>query len=111
MAWYINTDGFFSVVQNKDDHDTLLVRVRRRDDLERLNKRFKKPFPILEWKGADYPYRIILEKTLWAKYVSEMALNIDYGNFKATIPVGDYSREAAYHYVWLALMGLKEEKA
>jgi len=110
MAWYMNTDGYFSAVQNRDDHDTLLIRARRRDDLERLNGHLNKPCSILEWIGADYPYRIILKKTLWAKYVAYMAMNIDYGNFKACIPIGDYSKERAYHNVWLALMELEEEK-
>ena len=111
MAWYMNIDGFFSVVQNREDHDTFLVRARRRDDLERLNKRLDEPQPILEWAGADYPYRIILQKALWADYVAQMAMEIDYSNFKSCVPVADYARERAYHQCWMTLMGLEEEKA
>ena len=109
--WIMTTDGFFSAVQNKDDPKTVLIRARRRDDLERLNKYIMGDNKIMEWAGADYPYRIIIKKSIWADYVSNKALNISYSNFKATIPVGDYSREKAYHECWVSLMGLEEESA
>ena len=109
MAWYMNTDGFFSVVQNEDDHSTLLVRARRREDLERLNERLEKPHPIREWEGAAYPYRIILKKKFWADYLVIMAMEIDYRIFTSTIPAGDYLKETAYHEIYFSLMKLEEE--
>ena len=65
--WIMTTEGFFSAVQNKDAPETVLIRARCRDDLERLNKNLDGDNMILEWAGADYPYRIIIQKSLWAE--------------------------------------------
>jgi hypothetical protein len=49
-----------------------------------------------------------MKKSDWAKYLSEAALNIDYPNFKDSIPKRDQRRLSAYLRVWKALLGWQE---
>jgi hypothetical protein len=46
--WMITTIGFFSVVQDHDDPDRLLVRARVREDLERLRDEYLPDLHIVE---------------------------------------------------------------
>ena len=39
-------------------------------------------YPVLATPKADYPYRIILPKTIWAISLSELALEQNWSNFK-----------------------------
>lgn len=98
--WLVTTDGFYSAVEHRDDHDCLLVRARVRDDLERAFP----GIPIEATPTADYPYRITVGKGAFAAYAAKAAACIDYDNFKSRI-VDDH-RHHVYLSVWSALRRL-----
>jgi len=112
--WIMNTDGFFSVV--KDDfckRGQLVVRARRRGDLESLIKSamdfgiIKSKVKIHKFDEADYLYRIYLNRTIFAEYLSMSGMFIDYPNFKATLQKGDIDRHKAYYGCWRELLKLE----
>ena len=83
-----------------------MLRARSKDHLRRLLERLPSlaSYAILATPKADYPYRIIVPKALWATMRSELALEQTWSNFKNEVAAfqgasgEDYSR--ALHDVW-----------
>ncbi len=105
--WMMTTVGFFSVVQASVDE--VMVRARTKEDIERMRAALLKhvyanELRILETMHADYPYRLIVRKELFADYMREAVANIDYGNFKNEVAKTDPHRShGAYADVWHVL--------
>lgn len=98
--WFCLNNAFLSIVQHKDDPDSLLVRARRWEDLK--NAFNPADHEILVTPEADYPYRIVIprwEAQAWAYFLTN---SIDYPNFKASVRGDDEDRAAFYHRVWRA---------
>ena len=110
--WLITNFGFFSVVQKPEDitKKTLTIRSRVKADLEALrNKYLPKMGPILENAGSDYKYRTKVAQSDFAKAVHQIALDIDYSNFKDSVAKTQGSgRSHLYHKVWDILFLLQE---
>lgn len=106
--WVITTDGFLSVVQDRDDRKGVLVRARALEDLQALD-RYQPGLSEGIWtdEEADYPFRLKLPKAAWATIVGRMARDIDYDNFKNAVKErqGD-GRAQVYMKVWVALLAL-----
>jgi len=91
--WLTTRFGFFSAVCAKKktkkselNYDRVMLRARRRDHLVKLHKAFPawvpEPSLIHESTKADYRYRVFIERAVFVRLVTELALDIDYGNFK-----------------------------
>ena len=102
--WIIMNDAFLSVVQNIYDEDELLVRARVEGDIERVFSNAK----VFEDEGSDYKYRSYLNKREVAKVIEWNVLDIDYGNFKNSVPSSDSKRRKVYDRVWSDLLRLQE---
>jgi hypothetical protein len=103
------TGGFYSAIRKPDmPQDQIMVRGRRKDDLERLLKAVGSKTEIVETPRADYRFRVIIPTAVWAQYLSEAAMSVDYSNFKDVACVGDHARHAAYMNCWVALLGLQD---
>ena len=92
--WIGLNDGWLSIVENRNDEDSLLVRTRALADLTNT-------FPHCDWfedEDADYRYRAYIERGEVAKQISDRVLNIDYDNFKASVESGHLS--ALYNNLW-----------
>lgn len=105
--WLFTVDGFFSAVQDRDDPERIIVRGRVREDLERLVERLSPTAgladpEIVATPMADYAFRVFVDRSVWAGYVSAAAWKIDYPNFKARAAHGP-GRFDAYHAVWATL--------
>jgi hypothetical protein len=96
--WVFLSDSFLSIVDKGDPSGkTLLVRARRKGDIERA-------FPgaeVVTGGGTDYRYRARLDRTIVAKKVADSVMNLDYENFKNTVKERD--RHDAYLQVWDAM--------
>ena len=102
--WIIMNDAFLSVVQNIYDEDELLVRARVEGDIERVFQDAE----VFADEGSDYKYRSYLNKREVAKVIEWNVLDIDYGNFKHSVPKSDKKRRSAYDRVWSDLLRLQE---
>jgi hypothetical protein len=107
--WLFTTQGFYSVVEDRDDADRVLVRARAREDLEAL----KRQIPDLEIHETpppahDYGYRAFVTKDQWREAAARLAGEIDYDNFKNAVHDRQgRDREHLYHEVWHKLSELQ----
>ena len=106
--WIFTRDGYFSGVQKDCGADEVLVRSRQRCDLVRLGEKLGLKLRIRETPLSDYRYRAVLKKADWGRYLSDSALNLDYDNFKNTVPKQDHRRHNAYMRCWEALLAWQE---
>ncbi len=104
--WLLTPRGFYSVVANSGDPETVLVRTRAREDLEQLAGVVGE-LEILETPDADYRWRTIVARRAWTGAL--MAAEIDYPNFKAEVARRQgHLRARLYGEVWATLLGLQE---
>jgi hypothetical protein len=108
--WLFTDEGFFSVVANREYPDTLVVRGRVREDIERFVARVKESPPaaeLIETPGADYPFRALVPWECFAKYVAGAVKNIDYFNFKDAVGQKQgLRRHDIYARVWAVVRDL-----
>ena len=94
--WVFLNNAMLSIVAQRSQPGTLLVRARSAGDIERVFPDVK----VSETPTADYRYR--------AEISAEEVRAIDYPNFKAT--VRDAGRLHAYHDVWDVMARYQEVK-
>ncbi len=113
MWVFLAKAGFFSVVQNVDDAETVVVRARCRDDLVRLGQLYlKNAGPIVDTPTRDYAHRLFVGKKAFADAIAAAALDIDIFNFKnATSTFLGPARAALYGRVWSVLLDLQRPRS
>ena len=93
--WFCFTDGFLSVVADRNNEDRLMARARRRQDL--LNV-LGDTLEITETPKADYRWRAFVSRDHFKLIVSARIDDIDYTNFKNS--VNDTDLHGMYSDVW-----------
>lgn len=106
--WLITTRGFYSVVEHRSDPERLIVRARRREDMEALAELIP-DLEIFSDRRADYRWRAVVARSEWVVALAQLAAEIDYPNFKSAVAKRQ-GPERAHHYaeVWRILHGLQE---
>lgn len=105
--WVFTTTAFVSAVL-KDC--ALQVRARDRKSLELLAK--QTGAAIVATLLADYPYRIAITNEHFAFWVSQVALSIDYKNFKSEIAdTRGYGFAKPLNQVWSVMHEVEDYKA
>lgn len=91
-----------------------MVRARVRAHLEALKRRFPSLLgqsDIREGVGADYAFRIFIDKRTWRDVLSELAEETDYDNFKSEVALDQGHSGVAYehslHEVWRVMHRLQ----
>jgi len=100
--WIFLKAAFYSIVEDRNDSDRLLVRARLEGDIERL-------WPDAEIEhntGTDYAYRTYLRRTEVALVIAHAVLDIDYGNYKNS--VADGRRGGFYAQVWNIMWDMQQ---
>lgn len=101
--WVFLSDSFLSIVDKGDKSGrTLLVRGRRKSDIERV-------FPqaeVIEGGGTDYRYRARIDREEVALRIADAVRRIDFPNFKSS--VHEHDRHDAYVRVWDAMYRYQE---
>jgi hypothetical protein len=121
--WILTTTGMFSVVeydegqeaiapqlpQGVSTQDALLVRARSEADLRAMLSASELPSSrATSTPHADYPWRAVLTRAEWLRYVSVETGRLDYPNFKARVlEVQGRERHDAYSRVWSILRSLE----
>ena len=87
--WIFNQDGFFSVVQHRDDPEMLMIKARNRAHLERVaawtRANFMPNLEIVELEESDYIVRANISKIRWAQYLTQRTMELDYDSVKEPI--------------------------
>ncbi len=87
-------DAMFSIVEDRDDSDLLLVRARRKGDIEMVFSVTN----VVESDDSDYRFRIWLSRHDVKKVMANEIDRIDYDNFKNSVE--DEELHDAYTKVW-----------
>ena len=106
--WLMTDFGFFSIVQ-KEGEQNLTVRARVKQDLLNLKERYLPGLQAIEeTQYADYRYRVRVQREIFAEVLRDIALDIDYPNFKNSVARRQgKARALAYEDVWQRLYGLQ----
>lgn len=108
--WVFTKNGFVSAVRKKEYPDVLTVRARDRDSLMELAdiadvQIAKSPF-------GDYPYRLFVKPEVFATWIADASIDIDYDNFKSVVAqVRGYEFAHALNDVWLAMLKVEDQAA
>lgn len=100
--WICLNEAFLSVVSKDCPADCLLVRARRRGDIERV-------FPgarVEETPGNDYLFRAVVKRSDVADALARQVEALDYDNFKNS--VRDRKLHDAYASFWHTHARLQE---
>jgi hypothetical protein len=89
----------------------LMVRARHAGDLDRLRAGSLPSLgPTVELPGRDYPVRAFTTRRAFADALAEMALALDYGNFKhAVAERHSPARAHVYAKVWADCLEIERE--
>jgi ADP-ribosylglycohydrolase len=96
--WIASKNGFFSIVQHRDNTEQVLVRARVKKDLAEI-------FPedrIVHTPGADYHWRVFATKKEMGEILLRQMVELDYPNFKGKIAKtpNQADKLEAYHQIW-----------
>jgi hypothetical protein len=111
--WLFTNKGFYTVVENQNDKNTVILRSRVRKDIEDFRKDFlpentpKVTFHI----DYDYPYRLIVPKKDFAIAMFDAVMDIDYKKFKESVREKQGSaRSSFYTMIWSKMIDLEKDK-
>ena len=99
--WLFQKSSFVSIVQNRDDPETLLVRARVAGHIQQAFPEAK----VFTDPNADYLYRAFIGRKAVAQAVAASIEYIDYDNFKDS--VDDDQLHVAYMKVWSTMEKLQ----
>lgn len=106
--WLVTARGFYSVVEDLDGRERLLVRARVRRDLEALADLIP-GLAVEETPERDYRFRASVTREAWAAAAVELAREIDYPNFKNEVARRQGGERAhLYAEVWVSLLRLQQ---
>ena len=115
--WLMTRYGFYSVVENRDDKNAVLIRARARADLERLCDRYGKQIEGFAPDAidgpdryADYRWRLWVKRDEWKAVVADLTDDIDYENFKNAVKKVDKDRAERYMSVWSTMYRVQTDE-
>lgn len=88
--WVFTIDGFFSVVQDKNKPNSVMIKARNRAHLERfvawVEAGWNYELEIIENQDWDFIVRVSCTKTIWAQYLERRTMEMTYtGNVKGAV--------------------------
>lgn len=98
--WIMLNDCFLSIVKKDCPRHSLLVRARRRGDIEKIFL----DASVVVTSTADYRYRAVVESRAVADAIAGEVLRISYDNFKDA--VDDDALHNAYLRCWSAMIAI-----
>lgn len=100
--WLCLNDAFLSIVHKDCARDELLVRARRRGDIEKV---FPEAKVIVTMAPADYRFRAVLKRAVVEAAVVGEVRRITYPNFKSSVE--DRQLHDAYLQVWTTMESIQ----
>lgn len=108
--WIFTQRGFISAVMDKKGGpDTLIVRGRDRESLRDLSQ--YAGARIIDNEGTDYPFRVRVERVVFAGYMLKMVEELDYTNYKSAAgKKRDSVFTGALHSIWSTMLRLEPKR-
>lgn len=104
--WIFTNNSFVSIVEHRDDPDTLLVRGRFKGDAARFLG--LKAFHEIETPTADYRFRVLTSRAQVEKAIARNLAAANYPNFKDSIATK--WRKAVAMRVWSILHAEQQQR-
>ena len=95
--WICLNNSFVSIVENETNPELVWVRSRKYDHLVNF---IGTKDGITETPTRDYRYRVSIDKFTLSKIFAQSVHNINYGNFKSSVPDTDNDLYFFYNEVW-----------
>jgi hypothetical protein len=108
--WFFSETGFVSAVRKNSRPDVITVRGRDQKSLESLAELAQ--VEIAKSPYGDYPYRLFVAPEVFTEWVSLVAMNVDYDNFKSHVAQTrgyDYAHELSR--VWSVMLDTEDADA
>jgi hypothetical protein len=106
--WVFTSTGFVSAVRKTDRPDVYTVRSRDRLSLKPLAK--AAGVEVITSPFGDYPYRVLVEPSLFIEWLADQACQIEYSNFKNQVAkTRGYEYTHALHDVWSAMLKTEDQ--
>ena len=84
--WLYTTCGFFSVVEDRQEPDRLVVRARVRGDLDNLREQYLPELgPTIDTPERDYQHRAYVGREDFARGLAALAMDLHQNNFKESV--------------------------
>ena len=117
LMWIYSTKGFYSIVENRDNPNQVIIRARLKKDIDNLKRIFDslklRTTKITVSSRTDYRYRFITDRMDWMTVMIRLMLSIDYDNFKNAVFKSESGkirerRHEAYLKIWGIMCNLQE---
>lgn len=112
--WIFSSIGFFSAVAGKTndgkiDPFKIVVRARLKDHLITLVKKYTilNGTEITQSVSTDYRFRIVVDKATWIEVMMSLTEDVDYSNFKNSVPHDSTGYHQACVNVWGVMNSLQ----
>ena len=102
--WLFTSKSFLSIVVDLTDDSKFLVRARMPGDIEELFS----DAVVRKGEGTDYLFRASIPKETVVKSLCDYFIEMDYGNFKNSVPLNQVARHDAYMEVWSVMNRYQE---
>ncbi len=99
--WIMLSDSFLSIVHKDCKPDELLVRARRKGDVERVFPHAK----VIRTPGNDYLFRAVLKRDEVVAAIANRLNTLGYGNYKSSVKNRPFHN--ALSRVWSIMAGLQ----
>ena len=102
-------DAGLELPKGTEPGDLLLVRARAEEDLTNLLEVLDLPASRkMATPRADYPWRAVLSRDEWLRFLATETDRLDYPNFKSRVAQRSGShRHDVYMRVWLVMRGMR----
>lgn len=108
--WVFTKNGFVSAVRKNEYREVITIRGRDRLSLEHLSS--ISGSKIAKSPNGDYPYRLFVAPKIFADWLVEEAMSIDYHNFKSVVAKErGYEFAGPLHDVWAAMLQVEDKDA
>ncbi|MFM0224839.1 hypothetical protein [Paraburkholderia dipogonis] len=101
--WICLNQAFLSIVNSDRDPTVLMVRARRRGDIEAV---FGPSVEVTTLPQRDYQSRAFIRRDIVGTVIAQSLMEIDYTNFKGSTK--DRHLHDAYMHVWHVMAELQE---
>jgi len=108
--WIFTETGFVSAVGHFKEKDKLVVRARDKKSLESLANSVG--LDISSTPSSDYPYRLFVDDSVFAAWLSKQTMAVDYTNFKNRVhDTRGHDFADALMSVWSAMHQVEDDEA
>ena len=108
--WVFTEGGFVSAIRHHSMPEKLVVRAREHQSLEGIANSIG--LDIEPTPERDYPYRVLIDDSAFASWLSKQVIRVDYTNYKDHMEVTrGHDFAGALQSVWSTMRQMEDDEA